>query len=139
MNIPTEMQAVFVYGTLMPNQANFAVAGSPQFIYPAFTHGYTLWHLEPEGYPAIVSGNSTETVKGYVFFYETEEWNRILTQLDLLEGIHEDPPLYQRIKTQALINHEQIEQEVWVYLYQRRRRLQEDGAFLIQSGNWLER
>ena len=52
---------LFVYGTLRPGLSNGDVTRQSGLLAqrPATVTGYDLFHLEPEGYPAVVPGRST--------------------------------------------------------------------------------
>jgi gamma-glutamylcyclotransferase (GGCT)/AIG2-like uncharacterized protein YtfP len=128
LNQPTNK--VFVYGTLKPGGRYHHVAqGAGAFTsQKAYLENFVLYHLEPEGYPAIIPGSGQ--VHGYVFAYEDIE--RALAMLDQLEAIHDVPPEYTR---QQVVVQPQNER-VWVYVYARLERL--ETAQLIASGQWLE-
>ncbi len=121
---------VFVYGTLKPGGRYHSVAqrGGDFTSQDAYIGGFTLYHLEPEGYPAITRGRGK--VHGNVFTFENIE--QALPLLDELEGCHWNPPEYERIKTTAY----PLNKEVWAYLYLDEERLKEPGAERLESGLW---
>ncbi len=121
---------VFVYGTLKPGGRYHSVAqrGGRFTSQDAYIEGFTLYHLEPEDYPAITRGEGK--VHGNVFTFENI--GQALPLLDELEGCHWDPPEYERIKTVAY----PLNQEVWAYLYLDEARLAEPGAKRLESGLW---
>jgi gamma-glutamylcyclotransferase (GGCT)/AIG2-like uncharacterized protein YtfP len=121
---------VFVYGTLKPGGRYHHVAkGAGDFTFEkAYLENFVLYHLEPEGYPAIISGAGQ--VHGYVFEYENIE--KALRILDKLEAIHDDPPEYSREQAIA----QPMNETVWVYVYAKLERLK--TAQLVESGDWLE-
>lgn len=144
------LHTVFVYGTLRPGMANAAVARHAKLVAhaPATAAGLELYHLEPEGYPAAVRarGGDPPTVHGAVLRV------RDLAPLDALEGIHDDPPLYHRVRwpvriraplgseTAAGTTGERPEDggvgEAWIYLYVDLDRLGRPGARRVESGRW---
>jgi gamma-glutamylcyclotransferase (GGCT)/AIG2-like uncharacterized protein YtfP len=121
---------VFVYGTLKPGGRYHHVAkGAGDFTFEkAYLENFVLYHLEPEGYPAIIPGNGQ--VYGYVFAYE--DMARALVMLDKLEAIHDEPPEYKREQVIA----QPMNALVWVYIYAKLERLK--TAQLVESGDWLE-
>jgi gamma-glutamylcyclotransferase (GGCT)/AIG2-like uncharacterized protein YtfP len=121
---------VFVYGTLKPGGRYHHVAqGAGKFTFEkAYLENFLLYHLEPEGYPAIIPGDGQ--VHGYVFNYH--DIDQALVMLDQLEAIHDVPPEYTR---QQVVVQPQNEL-VWVYVYAKLERLK--TAQLIESGDWLE-
>jgi gamma-glutamylcyclotransferase (GGCT)/AIG2-like uncharacterized protein YtfP len=127
-NQPTNK--VFVYGTLKPGGRYHHVAqGAGAFTFEkAYLENFVLYHLEPEGYPAIIPGSGQ--VHGYVFAYKDIE--RALVMLDQLEAVHDVPPEYTREQVVA----KPMNELVWVYVYARPTRLQ--IAQLVENGEWLE-
>ena len=118
---------VFVYGTLIPGQKNVAVAERAGMVSAtsAIVHGYRLYQLEPEGYPALVCGPGV--VHGSVL-----ELTGSLDELDELEGVHLRPPLYDRVRCAP----DGLD-EAWVYRYARPERLSAPGATWIPDGRWV--
>ena len=126
---------VFVYGTLKPGGRYHSVAqrGGRFTSQEAFIEGFTLYHLEPEDYPAITRFEGTRgqgKVYGNVFTFENIE--QALPFLDELEGCHWDPPEYERIKTTAY----PLDEEVWAYLYLDEERLEGPGVTRLENGLW---
>lgn len=119
-------ERVFVYGTLMPGRASFPVAvrAGLHAAHPAIVRGYRLYHLEPEGYPAVVPGPGE--VHGVVLSLAGS-----LAELDALEAIDAMPPLYRRVRCVP-----DGRPEVWIYVYARPARLAEDGAHWLPEGRW---
>lgn len=136
--------ALFIYGTLMPYQRNHLFIGSPFIICPALIKGYSLWHLQPEDYPAMIHTDCEDIVRGYIVLYDEIEFLRRLPILDKLEGTEEKPPLYRREKIdfkELVISCESSIQyekpiDTWIYIYNRTERLQKEGAFRVKSGDW---
>ena len=114
------LTTVFVYGTLMPGERNAHVAGpSGAFAaQPATLRGFTLLHLSPEGYPALVPGPPESVAAGYALTYTPAAWRAALPHLDELEGLDEAPPLYTR-QTVTLSTAGGGALEAWVYVYAR--------------------
>jgi gamma-glutamylcyclotransferase (GGCT)/AIG2-like uncharacterized protein YtfP len=121
---------VFVYGTLKPGGRYHHVAkNAGDFTFEkAYLENFVLYHLGPEGYPAIIPGEGQ--VHGYVFEYEDIE--EALMMLDKLEAIHDEPPEYTRERAIA----RPMNETVWVYIYAKLERLK--TAQLVKSGDWLE-
>jgi gamma-glutamylcyclotransferase (GGCT)/AIG2-like uncharacterized protein YtfP len=129
------LHTVFVYGTLMPGERNAHVAlaaGAPLHREQASLDGYVLYHLRPEGYPALIMGEGT--VQGWLLHYRAEQWEAGLHHLDELEGLDLTPPLYTR--ELALAQTAQEAQKAWVYLYARTERLAQPGCERVPSGDW---
>ena len=120
----------------MPGERNAWVAEAaalPERTERAQLHGYTLYDLRPEGYPALVAGGGT--VDGWLLHYGAG-WEAALPHLDDLEGLHLTPPLYRREHAQA--DTEGGPQTVWVYVYARSARLESAGAQVVASGRWID-
>jgi gamma-glutamylcyclotransferase (GGCT)/AIG2-like uncharacterized protein YtfP len=133
----TLLHTVFVYGTLMPGELNAGVAraaGAPLHCERASLDGYALYHLRPEGYPALTRGEGT--VQGWLLHYRAEQWGAALHHLDELEGLDLTPPLYTRELAQARAA--AGPQKAWVYLYARAERLSHPGCEQVPSGDWTE-
>lgn len=125
------MDKVFVYGTLMRNFWNHKVylEGWVSRIIQGQTCGL-LYHL-PEGYPAMLEGNSI--VKGEVIQPVDEG---LLKSLDRLEGYVEGRigNLYERcIRTVLTEDGEKL--DCWVYIYSDERYARENGI-LVPDGDW---
>ena len=120
------VERVFVYGTLMPGRSNAGVAERAGLVAVAHAtvRGYRLYHLEPEGYPAVVRG--TGEVHGVVL-----ETTGSLQALDELEAVHAEPPLYRRVRCAPVGLG-----EAWIYLYARLERLDRAGAIGLPNGRW---
>lgn len=126
------IRSVFVYGTLMPggSNAHIAALGGPFGVREAYVEGFALYHLEPEGYPAMVPGEGR--VYGVLLDYDQDAIDKALGYLDELEGVNEKPPYYRRVTVQAL----PMDEPVWTYLYDRPQRLSQPGARLVAEGRW---
>lgn len=120
-------QRVFVYGTLKPGERNDHVAHRAGLmgLWRARLVGFDLYHLSPEGFPAVVRGRGV--VDGWVLLL------RDLAPLDLLEDVDAHPPLYRRERGRLAGGG-----SVWVYVYARRERLLQRGAHLCPQGSWQE-
>jgi gamma-glutamylcyclotransferase (GGCT)/AIG2-like uncharacterized protein YtfP len=132
---PSSIRSVFVYGTLMPGGSNVHVAerGGPFTVREAYVQGFVLYHLEPEGYPAMVPGEGR--VHGVLLDYDPSDIGAALVHLDALEGVAEEPPYYRRAIVEAL----PMLEPVWTYLYARPQRLKQPGAQRIFTGRWQAR
>ncbi|KEF33460.1 hypothetical protein RDMS_12330 [Deinococcus sp. RL] len=131
---------VFVYGTLRPGERNAALTTrfGPPTVQRATLPAFRLFHLMPEGYPAIVPGDVGQGVRGEVLSYSLEVWRQLLPLLDALEGVEETPPLYRRERVRVTLALGGAA-EVWTYVYARAARLEQSGAVLVSSGDWLQR
>ncbi|MEZ4631439.1 MAG: gamma-glutamylcyclotransferase [Deinococcales bacterium] len=133
-----KQNCVFVYGTLKPGGRfhHIAQAGGPFSVQKAYVKGFKLYHLNQQGYPAVIHSPEADKVYGYMFCYE--DIDHALKYLDDLEGIYLENPEYHRITTRAypLDKAQFQEQEVWLYLYADARRL-EGRATLILEGDWV--
>ena len=120
--------SVFVYGTLKPGLryrylAEQAGAFSEE---EAYLEDFDLYHLSPENYPALVGGDN----RVYGWCYTYDDIGQALKVLDRLEGLHLDPPEYERVEAVCRPSGA----AVWVYLYLNRARLA--SAELVRSGVW---
>ncbi len=122
---------VFVYGTLKPGLRYHWVAeqGGVFEKEEAFLEGFELYHLNPENYPALIRGKN----KVYGWCYTYKAIDQALLHLDELEGIHLDPPEYERVLATAQPSGKQV----WVYLFLNHERLAQYSATLVESGVWL--
>lgn len=120
---------VFAYGTLQPGQRYAHVAQRIGLVdtEPATLSGFVLYHLEPEGYPAIVPGSGTVTGTALTF----ADIDRALPLIDQLEGCDQSPPLY--IREVHTVNPAGA---TWVYVYNRVERLHQPGATHLPGGTW---
>ena len=122
--------SVFVYGTLKPGLRYHPVAqqGGAFEKEEAFLEGFELYHLHPENYPALIPGK--DKVYGWIYTYKNID--KALVHLDELEGLHLQPPEYERVITIAKPG----EKRVWVYLFLNQARLEKEGAVRLESGVW---
>ncbi|MBB6098515.1 gamma-glutamylcyclotransferase (GGCT)/AIG2-like uncharacterized protein YtfP [Deinobacterium chartae] len=127
------IQDVFVYGSLMPGCNNYPVAleAGAHSAQPACLEGYELWHLEPEGYPALRPGRGR--VRGVLLRYL--EVAAALPLLDRLEGVDTDPSEYRCvIETARLADGTPV--RCWTYVYARKDRLGRAGARRLEGERW---
>ena len=117
---------VFVYGTLQTGGANAAVARRAGLVRaePARLHGYRIFDLQPEGYPAVVPGAG-------VVHGEVLSLTGPLDEMDALEGLDVEPPLYRRVRCTP-----EGAPASWLYVYARPERLERPGATWLPSGRW---
>lgn len=125
-------ERLFVYGTLRTGERNHGIARGLGLVATqrAVASGLDLFHLEPEGYPAVVSGSGV--VHGEVLALD-----RGLDRLDRLEGVDRPDPRYARVRRAVEVGAERA--EVWIYLYLRIDRLERPGAIQIAHGDWVAR
>jgi gamma-glutamylcyclotransferase (GGCT)/AIG2-like uncharacterized protein YtfP len=115
-------ERVFVYGLLRAGQSMASMLQGMPCTGPHRLDGFALYDLGR--YPGAV--RAPGTIVGELCELPHPA---VLTALDEVEGVHEDPPLYRR---------EQIElegQPAWIYLYDR----PVGSAQRIVSGDWLVR
>ena len=109
-------ERIVVYGLLRRGERMFELLGDAPFLGSVRVPGYDLHDLGR--YPAALPGEGGIT--GEV--YEVED----LDLLDDAEGVHFDPPLYRRVRVEAL------GAPAWLYVYARDPK----GAPRIASGDW---
>ena len=126
------LESVFVYGTLRSGERNhrFAVSAGLVDIAAARAEGLALYHLEPEGYPAVVAGAG-------VVVGELLTLAGGLARLDRLEGVDRPEPRYARVRWTVTSGAER--HEAWIYLFLARERLDGSGAKLLEHGDWIAR
>ncbi|ADV68844.1 gamma-glutamylcyclotransferase family protein [Deinococcus maricopensis] len=134
---PDDPPRVFVYGTLMPGERNAHVAGAGVHAARATLAGFALFHLEPEGYPVLRPDPDAAPVQGWVYTYAPAAWTAALPGLDALEGVHDQPPLYARVRAVAQAAGSAL--EAWVYVFVRHERLRQGGAVRVPGGDWAAR
>lgn len=119
---------IFVYGTLKPGGRNYHLAQGVTRAEAGYLEGYALLHFEPEGYPAMVAGEGR--VYGFVLTFADLE--AALPALDALEGIHLEPPEYERVVVTVQPSGEQV----WTYVYVNGVRLAAEGTAPVSGGDW---
>lgn len=122
--------SIFVYGTLKPGLRYHYLAQKAGAFEKeeAYLEGFGLYHLEPENYPALVRGEGR--VHGWRYTYA--DISKALKVLDHLEGLHLEPPEYERVVAVA----QPSKKKAWVYLYVGRERLEQATATLVSTGIW---
>jgi gamma-glutamylcyclotransferase (GGCT)/AIG2-like uncharacterized protein YtfP len=126
---------VFVYGTLKPQEANYAeyCEGNTIESIEAYTFG-CLYHLPTLGYPAMTEGK--ERVCGYLLTFEDAT---ILDRLDLLETYSPDrnpaENEYQRRLMRVYNLNGASLGDVWAY-FMTSAKVEELGGILVPSGCW---
>jgi len=127
----TQINKVFVYGTLMQNFSNYKryLKGRINRVMSGTTSGL-LYHL-PEGYPALIAGN--QPIKGEIIEPVDEKLLQILDRLeDYAEGRNSN--LYVR-EVRNILTEDGEEVACWVYIYANERYAQENGI-LVPDGDW---
>lgn len=127
----TNLDKVFVYGTLMKNFWNYKryLEGRINRITPGQTYGL-LYHM-PEGYPALLEGN--EIIKGEII--EPVD-GKLLKSLDRLEDYVEgrNDNLYVR-RIRDIFTEDGEKMTCWIYIYNDERYAKENGI-LVPDGDW---
>jgi gamma-glutamylcyclotransferase (GGCT)/AIG2-like uncharacterized protein YtfP len=111
---------VAVYGTLKQSQGNHGVMQRAGGTYLGTTRTRENFSMYDGGFPVVLEGGDTPVT---VELYVVED----LRPLDSLEG---HPTFYKR----ELVEVEELEESVWMYLYQHEPTHRE----LIPSGIWRE-
>ncbi len=114
---------VFVYGTLMQEMSRHESMKENNFVCEATVNG-ELYNLGD--YPGLISGNST--IHGEL--YKAMDIQVTLENLDRIECIDGDYPLFRRVIQQVNTN----EGKVWAYVYHYARST--ESLEKIDSGNW---
>lgn len=125
-----EISAIFVYGTLQPNQRFWPMISEHiARTEPARLANYRLYAL-PEGYPGVTPGRGV--VVGTLLHLKPDRVAQTLRITDQIERYHPDDArsLYRRVS----LNFKSC--EAFVYIYADATRLQSKGVF-IESGDWL--
>lgn len=127
------MRAVFVYGTLKPQERNnyFLDKGGKYKLIESYVDGFDLYHLHRENYPGVVRGSH----RVYGFTVEYEDINDAIDHLDELEDVNSNPPLYNRVATKSVTN-DGREIDTWIYTYANHMRLFDESAAFVPSGVW---
>ena len=112
-------ERVVVYGLLRRGERMFDLLGGAPLLGEVRLPGYELRDLGR--YPAAVPGEGGITGEVYEVFH--------IGLLDEAEGVHFDPPLYKRVRVEAL------GAPAWLYVYAR----DPEGAPRIASGDWKRR
>jgi gamma-glutamylcyclotransferase (GGCT)/AIG2-like uncharacterized protein YtfP len=128
---------VFVYGTLKPQEANYAEYCEGKIIESIAAYAFgCLYHLSVLGYPAMTEGK--ERVFGYLLAFED---TATLDRLDRLETYSPDrDPTeneYQRRLTQVYNLDGESLGDVWAY-FMTSTKVEELGGILVPSGCWRE-
>ncbi|GAA4012810.1 hypothetical protein GCM10022631_25670 [Deinococcus rubellus] len=128
----------FTYGSMKPGFIRYGlVEGSlPEGHRPAVLAGYLLYDSGMD-YPCLVrSARATDTVEGIVFKFTEKTIFKALELFDVIEGTQNDPPLFIRHRTVALVNggSDQMTVPCWVYLYGQ----SVEGMKPVKGGNWLK-
>lgn len=133
----------FVYGTLLPGEANHGlVQGRITAAAPAVLHGVLLY--EGPGYPfAVADPDGAGTVHGALLHPLPELYGRVLADLDALEGYVPGAPgnLYERVVCQAVPQGEGTGEdrrtEAWLYVADpARARELRASARPLPGGRW---
>ncbi len=132
----TQTLNVFVYGTLKPQEANYAAYCEGKVIttIKAYTWG-EIYHLRQLGYPALIKGENK--VQGYLLTLADLSY---LFDLDQLEGYQEkrkpDENEYNRelVEVYEVSSHKYLG-KAWAY-FMDLSKIQSYGGEWIASGDW---
>jgi len=111
-----------VYGTLRRGEPRSHFLEDAQFLGPVELQSLDLLDLGP--FPGAVPGTGPLRAE----LYELHD-PRYLDLLDLMEGVHEDPPLYRRVPVEV------GGAPAWIYLFAR----DAPDARRIPGGDWTTR
>jgi gamma-glutamylcyclotransferase (GGCT)/AIG2-like uncharacterized protein YtfP len=132
---PTANHPLFVYGTLLPGERNYArfLAGRTEAETPAWARG-ELWLVESEDYPYLVPGSGEVT--GCLITLPATGFARIIQTIDRLEDFTPGQPrqsLY--LRHLVLVTTMSGETQAWTYVWNRRER----PGFRLESGDFSAR
>ncbi len=139
MTTEPERLPFFVYGTLLPGQANhaWALRGRTAHEEPARIAGALLY--DGPGYPYAIPGPPDATVHGALVHPRAADYDEVRTVLDRLEDYAPGDPrnLYERVVTDA-VRPDGRTVRAWVYLAAEplAARLRTTGT-PIGGGDWL--
>ncbi|MBD2176775.1 gamma-glutamylcyclotransferase [Pseudanabaena sp. FACHB-1998] len=131
----TDSCQVFVYGTLKPNEANYAKYCEGKILtqQPAIAYG-KLFAL-PMGYPAMIQGD--REVQGYLFSFEDDH---IFESLDELEDYQSDRHFSENLYTRQRIEIFDLERIslgwAWTYLMTLEQ-VSKFGGIYLENGLWV--
>lgn len=128
----------FTYGSMKPGFLRYGlVEGSlPEGHQPAVLSGYRLYDSGMD-YPCLVrSESAADIVQGFVFEFTGKTIHPALATFDVIEGVGDDPPLFVRHRSVALVNEgsDQLGVPTWVYLYAQST----EGMKPVKDGNWVK-
>lgn len=119
----TSTHLVFVYGSLRAGQANHWLLRSARPLGRALIRGALI---DLGWYPGLVAAGAPGFVVGEV--YEVDD--ATLADLDGLEGVHRDPPLY--VREEVTASWVDGFGPVWAYRYAR-----ESTGRPVPGGDWV--
>lgn len=127
---------IFVYGTLLAGWENYTHYVKPykHEAIPAEVIG-ELFHL-PMGYPGLLEGDGV--VKGAVLYFEAEDYETVLAELDELEtyyGPRDPRNEYERVEVLATLADGQGKQRVYTYRYVDAKYVRAEGT-PVHDGDW---
>lgn len=127
----SEIDALFVYGTLRPGQSNWPqIAALTLDTQTAIMRGFEMYHL-PEGYPAVIGG--VGEVRGTLVWPEDGARDELLQTTDRIERFApgDETSLYRRVV--AGVGHARA----FIYLFHPSRidHLKRHGT-RVPHGNW---
>ena len=132
----TALCNVFVYGTLKPNQANYAEYCANKAIAQQQAIAYGELFALPMGYPAMTIGNSH--VHGYLLSFSDAS---ILESLDQLEDYQGDRASHENLYDRRLIEVFDLQGEslgiVWAYLMELTQ-ITKFAGIALPDGLWIQ-
>jgi gamma-glutamylcyclotransferase (GGCT)/AIG2-like uncharacterized protein YtfP len=125
---------IFAYGTLQPGGRYWPrVQHLIAHTQPASTRGYTLYHLDAEGYPCVVEGE--DALEGTLLFVREGADGEALTICDDIEGFFDADPssLYMRTTCRTDDGH-----TAWIYTFgPRHRPTLSTAATRVTGPSWV--
>lgn len=136
-NLPAEplppQLPVFVYGTLRPGCGNYRLlAGATTAERTATISGYRM--VSNGGFPYILNDTPESVVTGTLVDVDPALWERVLPNLDALEGT---PHHYERLVQPVQVDGETV--EAYVYVPPKADQHLYADLAPIESGNWEDR
>lgn len=130
-----EQLPFFVYGTLRNGFHNYewALKGNTTYEFDAKLEGYEMYSAGP--FPFIVHGG-VWSVKGELMGIDEDRYDKVMSQLDHLEGYNPNHPErshYKRLEVMVSIEGG-LPVRAWTYIYNRPT----NGMQKIRSGDWAK-
>lgn len=130
---------VLVYGTLRPGGSNYGyfLAGSTISESTVTLEGFRM--LGGMGFPYVIAGMETEKIVGTLCEIDAEDYEDVVSQLDMLEGYlghGDDRNHYDRILVDVDSEGETV--KAWMYIAsQHTKGYYLEDLPIVESGDWL--
>lgn len=133
MNSKYPQLPLFVYGTLLPGQPNYALLQG--YVIAHETAWFENGRLYDMGYYPMMVEQPGYTVKGAVLTIHPKTYEQVINNLDILEGynpLHLADSMYHRL-VRVVKTENGRSLSVWVYLVQTHQVI---GLATIDNGDW---